>query len=207
MSRTVSRLRRFTAATALAGALAIGGTALAASPAFAHDELVGQGFTQDQQTGGVSGITLTFSDSVIKVGTEIAITDPKGAVVSDGDAVVNARDVSQAVKTPLPAGGAYQVAWRVVSSDGHPISGSYAFEVAEDGSAKVTAVSEKDPRFPELEGSAESDPSTGSKTSSESGGVPIGAVAGIGGGLVVVIAATVVLTRRKKPRDTAESAE
>lgn len=206
MSRTVSRLRRFTAATAIAGALAIGGTALAASPAFAHDELVGQGFTEDQQTGAVSGITLTFSDSVIKVGTEIAITDPKGAVVSDGAAVVNARDVTQAVKTPLPAGGAYQVAWRVVSSDGHPISGSYFFEVAADGSAQITAVGEDDPRSAPSKDGAK--PEAGaSKPSSESGGVPIGAVVGIGGGLVVVIAITVLLTRRRKSGADAESAE
>ena len=207
MSRTVSRLRRFTAATAIAGALAIGGTALAASPAFAHDELVGQGFIQDQRTGAVSGITLTFSDSVIAVGTEIAITDPKGTVVSDGAAEVNARDVSQAVKTPLPVGGAYRVAWRVVSSDGHPISGSYSFEVAENGSAKITAVGEDDPRFAPSKDGAKSESPSGEKSSSESGGVPIGAVAGIGGGLVVVIAVTVLLTRKKKPSSSAESAE
>lgn len=64
-------------------------------------------------------------------------TGPDGAVVSVGDPEVLGATVRQPLAEGLPA-GAYTVDWRVTSGDGHPITGSIGFTVAE-GAAPSTA--------------------------------------------------------------------
>lgn len=121
-------------------------TFTAAAPAFAHDELTGQTFTESTD-GAVTGILLSFSNDIMDVGTEILIENPSLESVTAGAPEVSGRDVTQLITSPLPVGSAYRATWRVVSSDGHPIQGAFFFEIAADGSAEVTAVGGTDPRF------------------------------------------------------------
>lgn len=119
-------------ATALA---ALGLTLTAASPALAHDELVGQSFTADEQ-GATDALVLHYNNDIMDVGTEIIVVDGLGADATAGAPQVAGRDVTQPLQAPLEPGG-YEVAWRVVSSDGHPIQGELHFEVGDDGSAAI----------------------------------------------------------------------
>lgn len=139
-SRTHARPRTrlpFTLGALGAAALAaIGLTLSAAAPALAHDELIGQDFTVNAD-GETDAIVLQYNNNIMDVGTEIRATDPNGNDVANGDPFVEGRDVTQPLAAPLAAGGPYEIAWRVVSSDGHPIQGLISFEITEDGTAAI----------------------------------------------------------------------
>ena len=103
---------------------------LSASPASAHDELV----STDPAAGAAvdalpEQLTLTFSGELAtdQGATELQVTDAAGTSLANGDPVVAETTVTQ----PLAgtASGAITVLWKVVSSDGHPISGEYTFTV------------------------------------------------------------------------------
>lgn len=116
-------------------ALVIGGVGvLAASPVQAHDQLIGsnpkQGATLDKQP---PWIELEFSGNIQDIGNEIQVKhDDKD--VSAGELTVDGTKVKSALPDDLEP-GAYTVVWRVVSSDGHPISGTVDFTLADSNAA------------------------------------------------------------------------
>jgi methionine-rich copper-binding protein CopC len=114
----------------LAGALVA--MQLITGPAFAHDELVDQSPRSNEVvSAGIVTVTLTFSDDLIALGdgsgSEIVILTSEGVPMNNGCAVVEGNIASAAASIAQP--GIYQVGWRAVSSDGHPISESFRFEV------------------------------------------------------------------------------
>ena len=121
---------RALAAAAAALLLAMGGL-LVAAPASAHDELVSTDPAADTAVDALPAeLTLTFSGELAADpgATELQVTDAAGTSLADGDPVVQGTAVTQ----PLTgeASGPITVLWKVVSSDGHPISGQYAFTVS-----------------------------------------------------------------------------
>lgn len=103
-----------------------------ASPASAHDELVSTDPSADAVLETLpERITLTFSADVLTDAgaTVIEVTDADGTSLADGAPEPAGAEVTQALAGP--ASGAVTVKWRVVSSDGHPIDGSFAFTVPE----------------------------------------------------------------------------
>lgn len=145
-TRPLNRLTAAFGAVLLASAAALALVGQGASPALAHDELVGSTVETDASDGTAQAVTLHFNNEIIPVGSEILVMGPDGAddSVSDGAPTINGRDVTQALLTPL-ASGEYRIAWRVVSSDGHPISGELFLTVAADGSAALDTVSSDTP--------------------------------------------------------------
>ncbi|UOQ60542.1 copper resistance protein CopC [Leucobacter rhizosphaerae] len=203
MSRTrTSRLTRLSAAALIAGAATFG----IAAPAFAHDELINTELVAGTSDGAVEAIRLTFSNSIIPTGTEIVVTGPDGSAAADGAPVIAGADVTQPLIDDL-ASGDYDAAWRVVSSDGHPIEGAFAFAVATDGSA---AIVEAAPAEDHAEGEEHShadgedaDHTHADEASESSGseGLPAGAVVAIIVAAVVAaggaVTAAVVAQRRR----------
>lgn len=119
---------RFASAALAAAALALAGL-LAAAPASAHDELVGTDPAVDAALErSPEQLTLTFSANISDApgASVVEVTDATGAV--DVGALVTTDNV---LIVPLEgeASGAVTVLWKVVSSDGHPISGQYGFTV------------------------------------------------------------------------------
>lgn len=102
-----------------------------ASSASAHDQLISTTpANKAQLSTAPSKLTLTFSSKLLDLGNEVVIADAKGANWSLGKSSLAGDTMSQPVKTGLPT-GQYEARWRVVSSDGHPISGSFRFAVGE----------------------------------------------------------------------------
>lgn len=128
MSRRVrTRAPRILAGLSLALVAALG----IAAPAAAHDELIESDPAADAQMDAAPAeITLTFSAEILNEegATEISVTDGAGTEVQDGDPVVDGTVVTQAVAEDA-APGDFVVLWKVVSSDGHPISGEIDFTV------------------------------------------------------------------------------
>ena len=118
------RRRRTVLLLALAIALGLG----TGSGALAHEQLVesspGEG---EVLADPPAEVVLTFTADVLPISPIILVRDAAGNVVHDDEPVVEGSVVS----TTLPelADGAYQVVWRVVSGDGHPIEGTVDFTV------------------------------------------------------------------------------
>lgn len=97
-----------------------------AAPASAHDQLVSSnpedGSKLDKQP---EWIEMMFSGDVQEVGSEVkVVTDDKD--VSAGELAVDGKKLTVALPDNLKPGD-YKVTWRVVSADGHPISGDFDF--------------------------------------------------------------------------------
>jgi methionine-rich copper-binding protein CopC len=102
--------------------------------ALAHDTLVGQ-FPAENQVidAGIVEIKLDFSAEVIDIegssAAEVSVTGPDDSNQAQNNGCAEISGTSVLARAELVEPGKYQVAWRVVSQDGHPISGSYEFQV------------------------------------------------------------------------------
>ncbi|WP_404374224.1 copper resistance protein CopC [Kytococcus sedentarius] len=122
-----ARARR-TRALAAVGAAAL--TCTFAAPAGAHDVLEGaEPSAGETLTEAPDELVLTYSDAVQQVGNRISVTDSAGEVVAEGEPTADGPVVTFDLPEDL-ADGSYTTTWRVVSSDGHPISGTTDFTVA-----------------------------------------------------------------------------
>jgi hypothetical protein len=61
---------------------------------------------------------------------KVAVTSPDGKSAPSGEPQVSGKTVTLTLEPASPA-GQYTVGYHVVSADGHPVSGSYTFTVAE----------------------------------------------------------------------------
>lgn len=134
--RTTARLGALVTAIAIA-------TVGWASAASAHAELE----STDPADGSTvatapAQVTLTFGEELVPETVALAVNGPNGTVAIDDPAVDGA-----VVTLPWPAAadaGEYAVAYRVVSQDGHPVEGTFAFTieggiVTTQGSAAASA--------------------------------------------------------------------
>ncbi|MGP4030773.1 copper resistance CopC family protein [Pseudarthrobacter sp. 1C304] len=119
----------------LAALLLCGGASLAAAPAaLAHDQLISSSPAPDERPDkSPANITLTFSSPLLTLGHEVRVVDDDARNWVSGAPVLSRERLVQPLPE-LPDGG-YQVSWRVVSADGHPISGGYRFHVGGPASA------------------------------------------------------------------------
>jgi copper resistance protein C len=186
----------------LAGAaIALAGVFATATAASAHDSLLVTEPAQGSTTAGpVTQLTLTFSgDPIGGQGADVVeLVGPDGKYYETGCAQLSGPEVS--VPVAMGAAGKYEVAWRAVSSDGHPVSGTYTFTYAPDAAASAA---------PQASGSAHpacgAPPATSQPDASSSAPPPdAGLWLGIGIGLVVVAIAAVgawLIVRRPKPEE------
>ncbi|MET0296061.1 MAG: copper resistance protein CopC [Microbacterium sp.] len=114
---------------ALAAALLLAAVALVAtaSPAAAHDQLLGSTPAADSTVEGLPAeLVLTFSAVIAadEGASEVQVTDAAGTQLA-GTPVADGTTLT--VPLEGDGSGAITVLWKVVSSDGHPISGQFAF--------------------------------------------------------------------------------
>ena len=98
-----------------------------ATSASAHAELVK--ITPDADAGLTTApkdVVLEFSEPVNTSFTTVVVTSAAGVSVTSGKPSVVGAKVTQAL-VPRMAAGAYRVAFRVVSNDGHPVAGESRF--------------------------------------------------------------------------------
>ncbi|MGP5258646.1 copper resistance CopC family protein [Brachybacterium paraconglomeratum] len=119
-------------AALLAALLALG------APAQAHDTLL-ESEPADGATLETSpeAITLTFSADILEVSPLVRITDESGEQLAEITPSVDGPVATATLEEPLPAGTS-TVQWRVVSSDGHPIEGTFEVTVEQDAAAEET---------------------------------------------------------------------
>ena len=110
---------------ALAVVLVTGtGTASAHATLESTDPADGQSLPADQ----IGTVTATFSEDVSADVGGLSVRNSDGETVDDGDSTTAGKVLSVGVRTDLPD-GTYVATYRVLSADGHPISGSWLFGV------------------------------------------------------------------------------
>ncbi len=199
-SARTHRLR--TAVLAAAALTFAAGIAFAgASPAFAHDELLGSSPEPGQVLDAAPAeLSLEFSNDIIEVGTAVEVVDHHGGEVAVGEPVVVGPRVTASLPSDLE--GDYQVRWRAVSSDGHPIEGTIDFGVGADATGVWTEEAPHDAPANEGEQADEGEDAgeAGDAEETASSGPDGWAVAGfvVGGlGVLALIAAVIVNAMRK----------
>lgn len=101
------------------------------APASAHESLASSSPTEGQQFDTApSQVELVFTDEVLPEGAAIVVVDEAGEDWVDGDVAIDGSTVTVPLAAEMPDAG-YQVRWRVVSGDGHPISSFIPFTVGD----------------------------------------------------------------------------
>ncbi|WP_317229364.1 copper resistance protein CopC [Clavibacter sp. MX14-G9D] len=140
--RTPSPLRR-AALAAAAAALVLGGAMIPAGLASAHDRLVGSTPAADATVTAEPGtIALDFSEDLLSLdaqnsGFAIQVVNASGGTFHE-DGCVTVDGTTATSRIALGTAGTYQVTWRAVSSDSHPIDGTYSFTYAPEGDTTGT---------------------------------------------------------------------
>ncbi|CAM5730971.1 CopC domain-containing protein OS=Streptomyces microflavus OX=1919 GN=Smic_08130 PE=4 SV=1 [Streptomyces microflavus] len=99
-------------------------------------------------------VTLTFSDPMHQKYAKVAVTGPDKKPAGQGTPRVDGKRVTIALD-PQASAGEYSVGYRVVSTNGHPVSGSYTFTVqtrkaSPDPTASVSAMPDRPDADPGL---------------------------------------------------------
>lgn len=183
------------ALTALLAAMFVLGTALA-GPALAHDALKSSNPAKDATVKKLDTVKLEFSATVRM--PFVIVRGADGTKYQQGKPEVDGHFVDQAVKDGLPD-GKYTIAYRVVSSDGHPIEGEIPFSVK--GAPKATPTPSQSASAstgPTPVGPASSEPTQAAQKETAKTEFPIwllivvGALVGIGVGFLLSM-------RKKRP--------
>lgn len=111
-----------------------------AVPAFAHAELV----STDPVDGAVlesapESLTLNFDSSLLDGMVEVAVSNSTGEIVSGFAVESTGTRATAAWRADLP-GDRYTVAYRIVSQDGHPVTGSLSFSYPDLTTVAASAV-------------------------------------------------------------------
>jgi methionine-rich copper-binding protein CopC len=130
----ISRVVRAVSVTLIcAVALLVG-----AAPAFAHTRLQSSDPADGTSVGaGPQRVSLTFNEPMQTGFATLTVIGPDSRPYQSGEVTANGGTVSVGV-APLGPAGRYEVGYRVVSEDGHPVTGSIAFTLTAPGPAAAT---------------------------------------------------------------------
>jgi copper resistance protein C len=112
--------------------------------AFAHADLTSTNPADGSElsTAPVS-VDLTFSESLLPDTVEIAVTTESRGLIGNTVFSTNGETVTVVWDQNLP-GDTYQVAYRVVSNDGHPVTGAITFTYPNESDTLDTDVVESE---------------------------------------------------------------
>ncbi|MGG7507530.1 copper resistance CopC family protein [Plantibacter sp. YIM 135249] len=116
-------------AVSAGGLLALCLVLMSSVPAVAHDELVSSSPAAGAMLdAGPEEVRLRFSEELLPLGAAIIVEDPAGKQWNRADVTLEG-DTLRSALAPDMTQGTYRLVWRVVSSDGHPISGVVPFSI------------------------------------------------------------------------------
>lgn len=117
-----------------------------ATPAFAHNSLVSSTPANEATVDSTpSTIKLTF-DQPVQKGEDlntVSVKGPDNTGWKTGPVDVESNVVSASLDELGPK-GAYTVAYRIISADGHPVTGEVAFTLAKAGNGQPTGAAQAD---------------------------------------------------------------
>ena len=183
---------------ALCGALLLAALLALPAPAQAHDTRL----SSDPEDGATletspEEIALTYSADILEVSPLVRITDESGTELAEIVPTVEGPVATATLTEPLPA-GTHTVQWRVVSSDGHPIEGTFSLTVEQDP-AEVAEPSDGGGDDAAATGAAEASDAGGAEQTAPAGdeepetGAESEEDAGLGMGALIIVLAVVIV--------------
>ncbi len=178
-----------------------------AGPASAHDVLISSNPPDGASLTKVpASVTFTFDQPAQNFDSVVSLIGPDGKQYAAGKPSVSGNTVTGTV-TAGPA-GAYTAAYRVVSSDGHPVTGEVHFTLAGDNGPSSVASSGGSPAASEAAsavasasaGGPAAQPPNSSAVRSDSSGLSAWLWIGLIAAAVVIAFAAVLLIRRPASR-------
>lgn len=112
---------------------------LPANPSMAHTEVDSTSPAANETVApGEQLVSVTFNDKVSDLAnsTEFVIVDPSGSPVHADCTGVDGKGIY--TNAFLPTEGEYEVTWRTVAEDGHPVSGKFSFSVSGNAETEYT---------------------------------------------------------------------
>jgi methionine-rich copper-binding protein CopC len=163
-----------------------------ASPAFAHTRLQSSNPAEGASTDTApTSVSLTFNEPVQPGFATLTLIGPDGVAYQSGPVTADGDTVSTEV-TPLGPAGNYEIGYRVVSEDGHPVAGSVAFTLSTAGPAAATPTSSPAPTQAAAVPATTQPAPVAAVAPTGDGGSPVwpwivGAVVLLGGGVVAAM--------------------
>ena len=199
-------------------AVLLGLGAVTAGPARAHAELESTDPKDGASlTNAPDEVRMRFGEDLLPEAVRVVAADSAGTPVPLPDAVVDANEATVAWPVEAPA-GSYTVSFRVVSQDGHPITGSFTFsyersaggpseEPSATGTTEPSTSPSADPTTASASPSAaEASPSTSPAAAQQSSGLSPGVVVGIAVVALAVLVGVVLWMSRRGRTDTGAGA-
>lgn len=170
-----------------------------AASASAHAELVRITPDRDAQlTAAPKDVVLEFSEPVNTSFATVVVTSAAGVSVTSGKPTVVGAKVTQTL-VPRMAAGAYRVAFRVVSSDGHPVAGESRFTLTLPPTTSPSASPPSaSPSATPLVATTDVAPLP-SPNAGQSGGLNRSSLVAAGAFALLLISAGLLVWRRKHP--------
>lgn len=163
-------------------------TALSVAPAAAHASLQSSNPAENSMLDAApDAVTLTFNQSVQSNFATVTVIAPDGIDWAASDPIVDGSTVTVDLDG-LGAAGEYNIGYRVVSADGHPITGSIPFQLTQASPTSAATAASSAPAATETTPTAAED-------TDDSSGFPIWIIAVV---VVAVGAAGVLLALRKR---------
>ena len=132
MTRVALRLLAATVAACVA-------LLLGAAPAFAHTRLESSDPGDKSSVDAApASVSLTFNEAISAEFATLSVVGPDGTNYQSGPVSAANGQVSTAV-SPLGPAGVYEIGYRVVSDDGHPVSGKVSFTLTTAGPGAAAA--------------------------------------------------------------------
>ena len=109
-------------------------TLLAPLPAHAHTSLVSSVPMKNSTIKAIpKTIALTFDDKLVKIAgknvSKFSVIGPDGKEIKLGPIALTNQIISATVLESKPKPGVYKIDYRVISGDGHPVSGTIKFTI------------------------------------------------------------------------------
>jgi methionine-rich copper-binding protein CopC len=150
-------------------------------------------------------VVLRFSEPIEVDFARSQVIAPDGSRVDNGAPTVTGIEVRQPL-LPLRVPGAYTVAFRLVSADGHPVEGTFGFEYAPAAPPATAPASDAQTAPPDLDNTA-AEPTTEPPLAAQEPVEPtVASTPALGAvvvALVVLAAGAFVLTRPRRRRPSA----
>ncbi|MDQ1123804.1 copper resistance CopC family protein [Microbacterium trichothecenolyticum] len=188
------------APNAVVRALAVGAIVVAAvtggaQAASAHDSLVATSPADGASVSSLSEVTLDFSANLLGYdgGNIVIVLGPDGRHYETD--CVGLAGPTLTVPVALGAPGTYTVEWRAVSSDGHPVSGTFAFT----STGASTSAGSSDSPCASAADATEAPSTEPSSNGAAMPGLALGLL--VGGGAVVVVGVVVFVILGRRTRE------
>lgn len=106
---------------------------LGAGQALAHTRLLGSDPADGASLAAAPArVSLQFNEAMQAEFSTLTVTGPDGTAWQTGPVTADGTTVSIALR-PLGPAGRYEIGYRVISDDGHPVSGAVAFQLTAPG--------------------------------------------------------------------------